>query len=65
MRLILRGQPWIRKHSHYSVCFDIPHGFGVWFLLNKPFFHARLTITAVSKQTETGPQIRDTSGVFS
>lgn len=60
MRLIVKGRLWFRKRCHYSVCFNIPHGFGVWFLFNTEqwllFFHASLTITAVSKQTEAGPE---------
>lgn len=72
MRLIVKGCPWIRKHCHYCVCLNIPHGFGVWFLFNAEqwllyepfFFHASLTITVVSEKTETGPAIRDTSAVL-
>lgn len=64
IRLILRGQLWIRKHCHYSVCCNIPHGCGTWFFFNKPFFHSGLTIAAVSNKSKTGPQIRDTNVVF-
>lgn len=62
MRLIVKGRLWFRKHCHYSMCFNIPHGFGVWFLFNTEqwllysLFHASLTITVVSKQTEAGPE---------
>lgn len=61
MRPIAKVHLWFRKHYHYSYSFNIPHGFGVRFLntewlLYKPFFHASLSITVVSKQTEAGPE---------